>query len=345
MACRVRLFALLLLLPSLSGFAQMGGLGQSPIPQASQPDRLQPRMGMMHDLGSITGSVNSLAGQPLKDVQVQLHGITGVGVTASTHTDVSGGFSFSGVPAGMYEIVAVSGVHQITERVEVNSIPVTTILRLPIKDIPNDGAGTSTISVAQYRVPEKAREEFLKAREATSKMKIEDAQKHVQRALEIYPNYADALTLRAILELNRGEIDTAVNDTQKAIQSDGNYALAYTVLASALNASGRFDEALQTLQRSERLAPDTWQTYYEEAKAYLGKADYRATVQQLDRARSLASAEFPQMHLVRARALIGLNMSAEAGAELETFLQKVPAGPDSEQARSMLAKVREKAGN
>ena len=340
MARRVPIFALFLFLSSLSGFAQMGGLGPSPIPQASQPDQLQPRMGMMHDLGSITGSVNSLAGQPLKDVQVQLHGVTGVGVTASTHTDGSGGFGFSGVPAGTYEIVAISGVQQVTERVEVNSIPVTTILRLPIRDIPNDGAGTSTISVAQYRVPEKAREEFLKAREALAKLKTEEAQKRVQRALAIYPNYADALTLRAILELNQSNIDAAMNDTQKAIQSDGNYALAYTVLAAALNTTGRFDEALQTLQRSETLAPATWQTYFEEAKAYLGKADYRATVQQLDKVKSLASTDFPQIHLVRARALIGLSQYSDAGAELETFLKKVPEGPDSEQARSMLVKVR-----
>lgn len=318
----------------------MGGIGQSPIPQASQPDRLQPRMGMMHDLGAITGSVNSLAGQPLRDVQVQLRGITGVAVAASTHTDGSGGFAFSSVPAGTYEIVAVSGVQQVTERVEVTSMPVHTILRLPIKDIPNDGAGANTISVAQYRVPEKAREEFVKAREALAKLKTEEAQKRVQRALEIYPNYADALTLRAILELDENNIDAAVNDTQRAIHSDGNYALAYTVLAAALNTTGRFDEALQTLQRCETLAPDTWQTYYEEAKAYLGKADYRATVQQLDKAKSLASTDFPLMHLIRARALIGLNMHAEAGAELETFLQKVPDGPDSEQARSMLAKVK-----
>ncbi len=341
MARRVTLFALLFFLFSLSSLAQMGGLGSPPIPQASQPDRLQPRMGMMRDAGSIMGSVSSLAGQPLKDVQVHLHSITTAGVAASTYTDRSGGFSFSGVPAGTYEVVAVSGVHQVSERVEVSSVPVTTSLRLPIKDIPNDGAGSNTISVAQYRVPEKARAEFLKAREATSKMKIEEAQKHVKRALEIHPNYADALTLRAILELNQSEIDAAVKDTQIAIQCDGNYALAYTVLASALNATGHFDEALQTLERSESLAPNTWQTYYEEAKAYLGKADYRATVQRLDRAKSLAPEDFPQMHLLRARALIGLNMASEAGTELEAFLQKVPDGPESEQARSMLAKVKQ----
>ncbi len=342
MARRVLLLALVISLSSLYILAQAGGFGAPPMPQSSQPDRLQPPLSMMHDLGSISGSVNSLAGEPLRDVQVQLRGVTG-SIATSTYTDRSGAFSFNGVPAGTYEIVAVQGTYQTSDRVEVSSSPVTTMLRLPVNNVPHDGMGSTTISVAQYRVPDKARSEFLKAREATSRLKIDEAHKHVQRALEIYPNYADALTLRAILELNQSQNDAAVNDTQKAIQSDSNYALAYTVLASALNATGRFDEALQTLQRSESLAPDAWQTYYEEAKAYLGKADYQSTVKQLDRAKSLVSADFPQMHVVRARALIGLDRYAEAGTELETYLEKSPDGPEAEQARSMLAQVRDKS--
>lgn len=342
MARRVMLFAFVLSLTSLTslaGFAQRSVFGSSPSPS----QRMQPRFGdFAHDLGSVTGRVSSLTDEPLRDVQVQLRSVTGGGAAIITYTDGSGRFAFDGVPAGTYELVAFSGIYQASDRVEVSGMSVSTLLRIPVRDKPPDGAGSSTVSVAQYQVPEKARKLFMKAREATAKQKIDEAQEYIQRALEIYPSYADALTLRAILALDRNEIAAALHDTQQAIHSDGNYALAYTVLASALNATGRFDEALQTLAHSETLAPDTWQTYYEEAKAYLGKADYRSSVRQLDRARSLASADFPQMHMLRARALIGLNQYADAGTELETFLQKTPDGPEAEQARSMLAKVKGK---
>jgi tetratricopeptide (TPR) repeat protein len=171
---------------------------------------------------------------------------------------------------------------------------------------------------------------------------MEDAQKHLQRALEIYPNYADALTMRAILELTDRNVAAAVSDTQKAIQSDGSYALAYTVMGSALNASGSFDEALRVLQRGQSLAPDAWQTYFEQGKAYLGKSDYQASIQQLDRAASLAQDQFPMIHVLRARALMGLNQNGDAVAELEAYLAKEPNGGESAQARAMLEKVRGK---
>lgn len=338
MARRALLFIAVLLASSLSLLAQRGGFDSAPHPQL--PPSEQSRFGGIgHDLGSISGKVSSLAGAPLSNAQVQLRNMSGGGAAVTTYTDGAGAFTFDGVPAGAYEVVAFSGIYQASDRIEVNSMPVSTLLRVPVPDKPADGAGSNTISVAQYQVPEKARKHFLKAREAAGKLKFDEAQELLQRALEICPNYADALTLRAVFELDRNEITAALHDAQQAIQSDGNYAMAYTVQASALNATGRYDDALQALANSERLAPESWQNYYEEAKAYLGKSDYASTMRQLDRAKSLASADFPQMHMLRARALIGLNQYGGAAAELEAFLQKSPDGPESEQARNMLAKI------
>jgi len=327
-----------------SSFAQRSGydpMGQMPPPGGRQQD-MRPRPGGMDQMGSITGSVHSLAGKPLNDVQVQLQSLNGGGPASTTYTDQTGAFYFNGIPAGTYEVVAVSGMYQASDRVEVNGVTASTSLRIPIRDTPppNDAGGSNTISVSQYRVPEKAREEFMKAREAGAKSQMEEAQKHLQRALEIYPNYADALTLRAIFKLSERDAAAAVNDTQKAIQADGSYAMAYTVLGAALNVNGSFDEALRVLQRSESLAPDAWQTYYEQGKAYLGKSDYQASMQQLDKAASLAQGQFPMIHVVRARALMGLNQNADAASELEKYLAKEPNGEEAAQARAMLEKVK-----
>jgi tetratricopeptide (TPR) repeat protein len=342
----VLLFVFTLCAAWSSSFAQRGGFdpaGQFPTAGPMQQDVRPHAGGMMDQIGAITGSVHSLSGKPLNDVQVQLRNLNGGGPVTTTYTDQSGAFYFNGIPAGSYELVAVSGVYQASDRVEVKGMTASASLRIPVRDTtPNDGAGNNTISVAQYRVPEKAREEFMKARAASAKSRTEEAQKHLQRALEIYPNYADALTLRAIFELSDRNAAAAVDDTQKAIQADSSYALAYTVMGAALNATGSFDEALRVLRRGETLAPDFWQTYYEQGKAYLGKSDYRASMQQLDKAASLMQDQFPIIHVVRARALMGLNQSADAVAELEAYLGKEPNGEESVQARAMLEKVRGK---
>jgi tetratricopeptide (TPR) repeat protein len=171
-------------------------------------------------------------------------------------------------------------------------------------------------------------------------MNFDGARKHVERALELYPNYAGALTLRAVLNL-ASNTAAAITDLQKAIQCDGNYALAYTVLGSALNMQEKFGEAIETLQRGQSLAPDSWQAYFEMARSYVGKQDYASALRQLDRAQSLVPTEYPTLLLVRAQANVGLKQYETAMQELQKFLEKEPNGPNSMAAEKMLQQTRE----
>ncbi|HEY6273287.1 MAG TPA: tetratricopeptide repeat protein [Terriglobales bacterium] len=292
---------------------------------------------------SISGSVRSADGQPIGNVRVELRdGGTGSIVT-SAYTGVGGNFEFQQVPQGNYDVVASEGAEQAEERVESNSMNSIVDLRLPSthnNSNANDGMGKSSISVAQYRVPEAAREELRKAREASVKDERDKAQQHLAKALDLAPNYADALTLRAIYKLDARDIDSAIEDLNRAIQNDANCAMAYMALGSAFNMQSKFDDALRTLERAESLAPDAWQAYFEMGRAYAGKNDFEAAVHSLDRAQALAPAEYPLIRLVRANALLGLNKYGDAAAELETYLNKNPNGPDAEQAQRMLARAR-----
>lgn len=318
--------------------AQTGGFGPPPQFQPPHGD------GAFHEMGSVTGTVRTMSGKAMKDVQVQLLELSHGSVMNSAFTNSSGEFQFNNVPKGTYEVVASVGVHQAQDRVEVSAWNASTNLRMPVSDAPEDGAGTNTISVAQYKVPEKAREELARARDATAKMKFDEAQKHVSKALEIYPHFADALTLQAILKLSAKEPDGAIADLQNAIQCDGNYGLAYVVLGAAYNSQGKYDLAVQPLQRGQTLAPDSWQAYFEMARAYLGKEDYRAALQQVDKAQTLMNSDFAPLRLARAEALFGLKQYSDSVAELQQFLNKDPSGPNSQQAQQMLAKARELEG-
>src|SRR5262249_34921523 len=159
---------------------------------------------------------------PLKDVRVELANTNGV-VVNSAYTSISGSFEFSHVPQGSYTVVASSGLQQSSEHVEVNAWTSVVAMHMPTADKPEDGVAGNAISVAQYKVPGKARDECRKAHEAMYKGKLEEAGKHLARALEIYPDYADALTLRAVLELNQHNSDSAMADLDKAVKTDANY--------------------------------------------------------------------------------------------------------------------------
>lgn len=285
---------------------------------------------------SITGSVRSMDDQPLQDVKVELRdGTSGVMVNTS-YTGPAGSFEFSQIPSGVYRIVATSGTEQAEERVQVDSWSAMVNLRLPISKAARDDNGKNSISVAQYQVPEKAREELKKAREASVKGRIAEAQEHLAKALEIHPDYADALTLRGILKLSERDTEGAVGDLEKAIRCDNNYAMAYMVLGSAFNIESKFDDAIRVLEHGERLAPDAWQAYFELGKAYAGKNEYEAAVQQLDRAQTMAPADYFLIHLVRAHVLMQLSRFNDAVIDLELYLAKNPSGPDSDLAQKML---------
>lgn len=287
------------------------------------------------DNRSITGTVQDTQGNPLQDVRVELTDASGA-VVNSAYTSSSGRFEFTRVASGSYLVVATSGVQQASERVDATSFSNGVSIRMRGNAKPDDGVEGSAISVAQYRVPAKAREAYRKAHSAVEKGKLDDAGKHLAKALEICPNYAEALTLRGVLELNHQDSQAAVADLDKAIKADANYAMAYMVMGSALNMQSKFDEAIRSLQRGESLAPNYWQAHFEMGKAYIGKADYPAALRQLERAESLAPEEYPLIYLLRAHALLSMKQFPEAMTALQAYLQKDPKGANVQQAEKML---------
>ena len=290
---------------------------------------------------SLEGTVTSaMTSKPLQSARVELRDINNGTVVGSAYTNSAGQFDFGAVPSGLYQVVAIQGIGQAEERVDVSSFRTTVNLRVPVSDAPADGADANRISVAQYRVPEKARNEFRKAEQASTKSNMQEALTHVSRALEIYPNYADALTLRAILNL-AGNTTAAISDLEKAIQADGNYALAYTVLGSALNAQAKFDDAIKTLQRGESLAPNVWQSYFEMARAYLGKMDYQSALAQIEKAQSLIPSEYPPLRLVRAQAFMALKQYRAVIEDCQAYLQKDSTGPNAQTAQQMLQQAKQ----
>lgn len=295
--------------------------------------------GQINTFNTLSGTVVTADNKPLADVLVELRGGNGSTVS-SVYTNSSGMFEFPPIAPGNYSVVATSGVDQAQERVEMGSFASSLRLRLPHSSTATDGNGNTSVSVAQYKVPQKARDAFRKAQQASVKGTNDEAQKQLARALEIYPKYADALTLRAILKIDEKDLPGAVADLQQAITDDENCSMAYLVMGAVFNTESKFDDAIRSLQRGQSLAPNSWQAYFEMAKALVGKAQYEPALRQLDRAQTLAPKEYPPIHLVRAHAMMALNNYSDAMTELQAYLAKAPQGAASQEAQKMLDQAR-----
>ena len=288
---------------------------------------------------ALYGTVLTADNKPLRDVRVDLRDSNGATLN-SVYTNGSGMFEFPQVASGIYEVVAVSGLQETRQRVEMDKMPSGLNLRMPVQSTPNDGTPGNSISVAQFKVPGKARNELKSAQEASTKGNVEAAEKHLEKALAVYPKYADALTLRAILKMDANNRQGAVADLQEAIQDDQNCSMAYIVMGAVLNMEGKFDDAIRSLERGEALSPDSWQAYFELGKALTAKSEYEPALRQLNKAQSLAPKDYPPIHLVKARAMMGLNDYSGEMAELHQYLDKEPQGAHSAVARQMLDQAR-----
>jgi tetratricopeptide (TPR) repeat protein len=269
---------------------------------------------------------------PLADVRIEVRA-TGGEIVVTGYSDSAGAFKITDVPPGSYEVVAVKGIDDTRERVQVAGMETNVDLRMQVHT--NAPDGSTSVSVAQFKVPERARKIYIKGSEALQKNKLEDAKKYAEKALEIYPAFAEALTLRGILRMNDGATEAGMADFYAAIKADPNYALAYTTLGASLNQAQRFEDATRTLLRAIAIQPKSWQAYYELAKASLGQGDYKTALKNVSKACEI-SQEYAPVHLVKAHALLGLKMYQDAVGELELYLTREPSGSAADSARKTL---------
>jgi tetratricopeptide (TPR) repeat protein len=291
------------------------------------------------DSSDVTIQVNDVTNAPANDVRVEILTAGTRNSVMSGYTTVSGVVTLANVPNGSYEVVATKGIATSSERLEVANMPVSVQLRLPGEDATATGT-RGMVSVAQYKVPGKARKSLQKAQDAFSKQDIERATKEIDKALELHPQFAEALTLRGIIKLDAEDNDGAIEDMSNAIKADPGYATAYIALGAAFNRAQRFDEALQTLDRGLAIDPMSWQGYFELGKARVSKGDYQGGLRSLDRAQSISADKYAPLHLVKAHALLAMKQYETAMLELQSFLSKAPQAPQSAAAREMMERTK-----
>src|SRR5437660_10889838 len=130
--------------------------------------------------------------------------------------------------------------------------------------------GTQAVTPNALRAPVEARRAVQKAVTAIANNQETEAEKQLSRALDLYPDYAKALTLRAISKMTTHRA-RSIEDLDRAIQLDPGYGLAYAVLASIYNDSQRYDDALSVVVRAMQLLPAAWPVHYEMARTLFGK--------------------------------------------------------------------------
>jgi len=283
--------------------------------------------------GSLSGTVHTNRNEPVKDVRIELVPVAGTtGRAASTYSAFDGSFTFSNLAYGTYMLTATMGVNGTSQDLVVRSSQDWVSIAIDV----DAASKNATVSVAELKIPGKARKALEKARQAFSHRKLAEADRYIAKALVAWPHYCQALTLRATLALTRNSYDEALVDAEKAVEYDPNDSLAYIVLGDSYILLNRLDDAQRAVERSIEIKPNAWVGYYDKGRILVLRHDWPGTLREVEKAASLQTVEEPYLHLLKAFAFAGMNDQAAAKNEVDTFRRLKPESSWSPETRQRL---------
>jgi len=200
-----------------------------------------------------------------------------------------------------------------------------------------------TVSVDEVHVPSAAKKELKLFQRSFQSNNIQDAAKHLENAIEIYPQNALIHQYLGVCYFGLHQYDKAVTQFQSASILDEHLIEAYVSLSVVFLLQARYPEA----EAAARHALEFKGTI-PEAQYLLGAvlaAQGRDTTETTELLRE-SSRRYPVAHLILAELFLRRNSKDEAVAELRQYL-KGPGLPQEEQhkAACLVEKLTESPGS
>ena len=320
------------------------------ITQASIPDFQA--LPTQQNTNSISGHVSDSQRAPLPNLRVELLNEVD-SVIQTVKTDGSGLFVFRKLSDGTFQVrVQTSGTNYLsqTKRVELTRPHGFGAAFEEIEFTLTTNRDTSTSGkpgvVFVQDVPEAARKLYQKASELIDKPnKREEGLAALRSAVEIYPQYFDALEMLGTEEVKEHNYEPAIPVLTKALEVNSRAYPSCFALGVAQYNLKQLQPAIESFRRAlslneKSINANLWlgislrQTNrLDEAETYLRRAD------------SLSESKLPDAHWQLALLFNQLKRYKEAADELEMFLKVQPDSRDVELIKKLIKRLREQSAS
>jgi tetratricopeptide (TPR) repeat protein len=176
---------------------------------------------------------------------------------------------------------------------------------------------TVSLHELQHQVPGKAAKEFDRAGKATQKGNLQEAIMHLKKAVDIDPEFTDALVNLAATNLMLQHPEAAIPPLESAIKSDPQCTLAYSNLAIAYLMQNKLKDAELAARRNIDLDRSSPRSHLVLALAMVMQDKFTDEVAKL---LNKAEQEFPQATLLSARVMAAHGDIAGAKEKLKEYL-------------------------
>lgn len=234
----------------------------------------------------------------------------------------SGTFQFLSVPQGSYllEVRDSSGNVVKTEMITLAGPVFETSISLgSASALPAMPAGGGTVSLHRLiRDPNgRAAREFSLGEGFLVKQDLVNARKHLAKAVEADPDYAEAHLELGTTAFRSGRIDEARSEFERAVELDPKQVVAWSNLAVLLFQTKTYDEAERAARRGLDAAPNDAKLHFlAGASLFARGAINTKTLDHLEQ----AARGYPNAHLLLAEALNSLGRGNNAIMHLRPVL-------------------------
>jgi hypothetical protein len=184
----------------------------------------------------------------------------------------------------------------------------------------------ATISASGLKIPTKADKELEKGNKALADNKLDEAKEHINKAIEIYPQFDQAYNMLGVVLLKTGDATGGRKAFEKAVALNDKFARAYVNLAKLSMQDKQYDQALTLVSKSlsvEPMNPEAISTVCLASSMTQKYEDVAAASRKLH---ALPHDGMALCHFAAGVALTNLKHSADAITEYNLYLSEAKAG-------------------
>lgn len=198
-----------------------------------------------------------------------------------------------------------------------------------------------TVSAVSLAAPKDARKAYEKGLDAIKKKKFEDAQKNLEKAVEVYPKYSTAWYELGMLQAGQGKMDMARKYWDTAVECDPKFVKPYLQIAIVELQAARWRGLAEVTDKLVKLDPfDYPQAFFFNSVANYNMQNFEAAEKSALAAERLDTRHaFPKVDHILGM-LFALKKDYAGAAEyFKTYLKFAPTAEDAPKVRSQLAEV------